>query len=181
MAQAVKQLFPDVLVTIGPFNLYKDSITTLNYREASFTDEELVLIENRMKELIEKDLPYSRKELTKDEAIMLFGDMGEKYKLELLEDIPDSDIISSYTQGDFIDLCRGPHIPSTGKIKAIKLLKSSGAYWRGDEKNKMLKRIYGLSFPQTKSLASILPSLKKQQKGSSKAGKDLDLFLSTMK
>ncbi len=175
MAQAVKQLFPDVLVTIGPSieqGFYYDFD-----RDAPFTDEELSMIENRMKELIAQDLPYSRRELSKQEAIDLFGGMGEKYKLEILSEIPDGETISSYTQGDFIDLCRGPHIPSTGKIKAVKLLKSSGAYWRGDEKNKMLKRIYGISFPSNKELNEYLQFLEEAAKRDHrKLGKDLDLF-----
>lgn len=175
MAQAVKQLFPDVLVTIGPSieqGFYYDFD-----RDAPFTDEELSMIENRMKELIAQDLPYSRRELSKQEAIVLFGGMGEKYKLEILSEIPDGETISSYTQGDFIDLCRGPHIPSTGKIKAVKLLKSSGAYWRGDEKNKMLKRIYGISFPSNKELNEYLQFLEEAAKRDHrKLGKDLDLF-----
>ena len=175
MAQAVKQLYPDVLVTIGPSieqGFYYDFD-----RDAPFTDEELSMIENRMKELIAQDLPYSRRELSKQEAIVLFGGMGEKYKLEILSEIPDGETISSYTQGDFIDLCRGPHIPSTGKIKAVKLLKSSGAYWRGDEKNKMLKRIYGISFPSNKELNEYLQFLEEAAKRDHrKLGKDLDLF-----
>lgn len=175
MAQAVKQLFPDVLVTIGPSieqGFYYDFD-----RDAPFTDEELSMIENRMKELIAQGLPYSRRELSKQEAIDLFGGMGEKYKLEILSEIPDGETISSYTQGDFIDLCRGPHIPSTGKIKAVKLLKSSGAYWRGDEKNKMLKRIYGISFPSNKELNEYLQFLEEAAKRDHrKLGKDLDLF-----
>ncbi|MDD4308985.1 MAG: TGS domain-containing protein, partial [Candidatus Cloacimonetes bacterium] len=141
MAQAVKQLFPDVKVTIGPAieqGFYYDFD-----RDASFTDEELLQIEKRMQELIAQALPYSRAELSKAEAIKLFGDIGESYKLEILEDIPATDIISTYRQGDFTDLCRGPHLSNTSQIKAVKLLKTSGAYWRGDEKNKMLKRIYG--------------------------------------
>lgn len=175
MAQAVKQLYPDVLVTIGPSieqGFYYDFD-----RDTPFTDEELSMIENRMKELIAQDLPYSRRELSKQEAIDLFGGMGEKYKLEILSEIPDGETISSYTQGDFIDLCRGPHIPSTGKIKAVKLLKSSGAYWRGDEKNKMLKRIYGISFPSNKELNEYLQFLEEAAKRDHrKLGKDLDLF-----
>ncbi len=175
MAQAVKQLFPDVLVTIGPAidnGFYYDFD-----REDNFTDEELVAIENKMKELVKADLPYLRKELSKQEANDIFAEMGESYKLELLEAIPDSDTISTYQQGDFIDLCRGPHLPSTGKIKSFKLLKSSGAYWRGDEKNKMLKRIYGISFPTNKELNEYLLFLEEAKKRDHrKIAKDLDLF-----
>lgn len=158
MAQAVKQLYPDVKVTIGPAiesGFYYDFD-----RDKPFTDEELVLIENRMKELSAQDQPYTRTELSKAEAVDIFKTQGEDYKLEILEVIPDTDTISTYRQGDFLDLCRGPHIASTGKIKAIKLLKTSGAYWRGDEKNKMLQRIYGISFPSNKELNEYLAFLE---------------------
>ncbi|GAB1467473.1 threonine--tRNA ligase [Candidatus Cloacimonadota bacterium] len=175
MAQAVKQLYPEVLVTIGPAieqGFYYDFD-----RETPFTDEELLLIEKRMQELSAMALPYARTELSKAEAIKMFADMGETYKLELLDAIPDTDIISSYRQGDFVDLCRGPHLQNTSKIKAIKLLKSSGAYWRGDEKNKMLKRIYGISFPTNKELNEYLVFLEEAAKRDHrKLGKDLDLF-----
>ena len=175
MAQAVKQLYPNVQVTIGPAieqGFYYDFD-----RDEPFNDEDLIKIEERMKELIAQDLPYSRRELSKAEAMDIFRNMGENYKLEILSEIPDSDVISTYTQGDFIDLCRGPHIPSTGKIKAVKLLKSSGAYWRGDEKNKMLKRIYGISFPSNKELNEYLTFLEEAAKRDHrKLGKDLDLF-----
>ncbi len=175
MAQAVKQLYPDVKVTIGPAieqGFYYDFD-----RDQPFTDEELVLIENRMKELSAAGHKYSRRELTKQEALEIFRQMGEDYKLEILADIPDTDTISTYTQGDFIDLCRGPHIGDTSKIKAIKLLKTSGAYWRGDEKNKMLRRIYGISFPSNKELNEYLLFLEEAKKRDHrKLGKDLDLF-----
>ena len=175
MAQAVKQLFPDVKIAIGPAieqGFYYDFD-----RDEPFTEEDLQKIETRMKELSAKALPYYRTELSKAEAIELFSKMDETYKLELLEDIPENEIISSYRQGDFIDLCRGPHLPDTGKIKAIKLLRTSGAYWRGDEKNKMLKRIYGISFPTEKELADYLHFLEEASKRDHrKLGKDLDLF-----
>ena len=175
MAQAVKQLWPEVQVTIGPAieqGFYYDFD-----REEAFTDEDLEQIEARMKELSAQDLPYTRKELSKQEAVEIFGKMGEDYKIEILDEIPDTDIISTYSQGDFIDLCRGPHLPSTGKIKAVKLLKSSGAYWRGDEKNKMLKRIYGISFPSKKELKQYLVFLEEAAKRDHrKLGKDLNLF-----
>jgi len=132
MAQAVKQLFPGVKVTIGPAieqGFYYDFD-----RDEPFSDEDLLKIEERMKELSKADLHYNRKELSKAEAMNIFATMGEDYKLEILSEIPDGDIISTYQQGDFIDLCRGPHISSTAKIKAVKLLKTSGAYWRGDGK-----------------------------------------------
>ena len=175
MAQAVKQLFPSTKLAIGPAieqGFYYDFD-----REESFTDEDLQKIEMKMKELIAQSLPYHRTELSKAEAIELFSEMNETYKLELLEDIPEDEIISSYKQGDFIDLCRGPHLTDTGRIKAIKLLRTSGAYWRGDEKNKMLKRIYGISFPTEKELADYLQFLNEaMQRDHRKLGKDLDLF-----
>ncbi|MFB3844334.1 MAG: threonine--tRNA ligase [Candidatus Cloacimonadaceae bacterium] len=175
MAQAVKQLFPEVKITIGPAieqGFYYDFD-----RDEPFSEEEMAQIENRMRELIAQDLPYTRKELSKQEATKIFAEMGENYKLELLDAIPDDEIISTYTQGDFIDLCRGPHLPSTGKIKAIKLLKTSGAYWRGDEHNKMLQRIYGISFPTEKELKAFLTMLEEAKKRDHrKLGKDLDLF-----
>jgi len=175
MAQAVKQLFPEVKVTIGPSieqGFYYDFD-----RDEPFTDEDLLKIEARMKELSSQNLPYSRKELSKAEAVKIFAEMKEDYKLELLEAIPDGDVISTYQQGDFIDLCRGPHIMHTGKIKAFKLLKTSGAYWRGDEHNKMLKRIYGISFPSNKELTAYLDMLEESKKRDHrKLGKDLDLF-----
>jgi len=175
MAQAVKQLFPGVKVTIGPAieqGFYYDFD-----RDEPFSDEDLLKIEERMKELSKADLHYNRKELSKAEAMNIFATMGEDYKLEILSEIPDGDIISTYQQGDFIDLCRGPHISSTAKIKAVKLLKTSGAYWRGDEKNKMLKRIYGISFPSNKELTEYLDFLEQAAlRDHRKLGKDLDLF-----
>lgn len=175
MAQAVKQLWPEVKVTIGPAieqGFYYDFD-----RDRPFTDDELTLIENKMRELIAADHHYSRRELSKSEAMDVFGKMGEDYKLEILAEIPDTDTISTYTQGDFIDLCRGPHIGSTGKIKSIKLLKTSGAYWRGDEKNKMLRRIYGISFPSNKELNEYLAFLEEaKNRDHRKLAKDLDLF-----
>ena len=175
MAQAVKQLFPDVKVTIGPAieqGFYYDFD-----RDKPFTEEELQQIEDRMVQLSKEALPYSRKELSKAEAIEIFKAQNEDYKIEILNEIPDEDTISTYTQGDFIDLCRGPHIPHTGKIKAVKLLKSSGAYWRGDEKNKMLQRIYGISFPTAKELDQYMEFLRQAAlRDHRKLGKDLDLF-----
>ena len=175
LAQAVKQLYPEVKVTIGPAienGFYYDFD-----REASFTDEELVEIEETMNQLAKKNLEYQRKEVSKKEAYELFEKLGETYKLEILSEIPDDQIISIYTQGDFVDLCRGPHITHTGKIKAVKLVKTSGAYWRGDEKNKMLKRIYGISFPSKKELTTYLAQVEEAKKRDHrKIGKELDLF-----
>ncbi|MDZ4181920.1 MAG: threonine--tRNA ligase [Candidatus Cloacimonadaceae bacterium] len=175
MAQAVKQLYPSVKVTIGPAieqGFYYDFD-----RDEPFSEEDLRAIEARMIDLSKQELTYARRELSKAEAMEIFRAMGEDYKLEILSEIPDTDVISTYQQGDFIDLCRGPHILSTAKIKAIKLLKTSGAYWRGDEKNKMLKRIYGISFPSNKELSEYLLFLEEAAKRDHrKLGKDLDLF-----
>jgi threonyl-tRNA synthetase len=175
MAQAVKQLFPKVKVTIGPAieqGFYYDFD-----RDEPFTEEELAQIEERMRLLSKQNLSYERRELPKAEAMDIFRAMGEDYKLEILDEIPDGETISTYRQGDFLDLCRGPHILDTGKIKAIKLLKTSGAYWRGDEKNKMLKRIYGISFPTGKELEEYLEFLRQAAlRDHRKLGKDLDLF-----
>ncbi|HCX73802.1 MAG TPA: threonine--tRNA ligase [Candidatus Cloacimonas sp.] len=175
MAQAVKELFPDVKVTIGP------AIETGFYydfdKEVPFTDADLEKIENKMIELSKENLEYHRQELPKKEAEQIFRKMGEDYKLEILDEIPDSETISVYKQGNFIDLCRGPHILHTGKIKAIKLLKTSGAYWRGDSNNKMLQRIYGVSFPSKKELRKYLHNLEEAKKRDHrKIGKELDIY-----
>ena len=175
MAQAVQELYPDVKVTIGP------AIETGFYydfdKEIPFTDEDIVKIENKMKELSKQDLKYVRREVSKKEAINIFSEMGEDYKVELLNEIPEGEIISIYTQGNFTDLCKGPHLIDTGKIKAIKLLKTSGAYWRGDARNKMLQRIYGISFPSNKELNKYLHDLEEAKKRDHRRiGKDLDLY-----
>ena len=175
LAQAVRTLFPDVKVTIGP------SIENGFYydfdKEVPFTDDDLQKIEQKMKELAKLKNVYKREELSKQEAIDKFQKMGENYKLELLADIPNDEIISIYTQGDFTDLCRGPHLTDTAKIKSIKLLKTSGAYWRGDAKNKMLQRIYGVSFPSNKELNKYLYNLEEAKKRDHrKLGKELDLY-----
>jgi threonyl-tRNA synthetase len=175
MAQAVQELFPKVKVTIGPAienGFYYDFDT-----EVPFTDADLEKIEAKMIELAKQDLEYTRKELPRNEAMQMFADMGETYKVEILESIPEDEVISTYTQGDFVDLCRGPHIIHTGKIKAVKLLKTSGAYWRGDEKNKMLQRIYGISFPDKKLLKKYLHDLEEAKKRDHRRiAKELDLF-----
>jgi threonyl-tRNA synthetase len=175
MAQTVKELFPDVKVAIGPAieaGFYYDFD-----KEIPFTDDDLEKIEAKMKELSKQNLEYKRKELSKEDAIKLFSKINEDYKVELLEEIPEGEIISLYTQGNFTDLCRGPHIINTGKIKSIKLLKTSGAYWRGDEKNKMLQRIYGISFPSNKELNKYLHDLEEAKKRDHrKLGKELDLY-----
>lgn len=174
MAQAVKTLFPSAKVTIGP--AIEDGFYYDFDFERPFTPEDLGEIEKKIKELIKQNLPISRMELTKEEAIQLFQERDEPYKVELIEGgmIPP---ITAYRQGDFIDLCRGPHLSSTGKIKAIKLLSTGGAYWRGDEKNRMLQRIYGTSFSSLTDLDAHLKKLEEiKKRDHRKLGKELDLF-----
>ena len=174
MAQAVKELYKGVKISIGPTTdngFYYDFDC-----EDSFSLEDMDKVESMMQELIGRDLPIIRKDIPKEEAISLFKERNETYKLELLEDIPD-DVVSVYVQGDFVDLCRGPHLPSTGRLKAFKLTSVAGAYWRGDEKNKMLQRIYGTAFPDSKSLRKHLQRLEEAKKRDHrKLGKSLDLF-----
>ncbi|HBL24985.1 MAG TPA: threonine--tRNA ligase [Deltaproteobacteria bacterium] len=174
MAQAVRDLFPGVKVAIGP------SIETGFYYdfdyEPGFTEEDLAKIEKRMHEIAAMNIPIERKVLKRQDAIAMFSEMGEPYKVELLEALTD-DEVSTYTQGSFTDLCRGPHLPATGKIKAFKLLSLAGAYWRGDERNKMLTRIYGTAFADEKSLKEYLTFLEEVKKRDHRRiGKDLDLF-----
>ncbi len=174
MAQAVRDLYPGVRVAIGP------SIETGFYYdfdyEPGFTEEDLPKIEKRMHELAAEDIPIERKVIKRQDAMAMFKEMGEPYKVELLEAIGD-DEVSTYTQGSFTDLCRGPHLPSTGKIKAFKLLSLAGAYWRGDERNKMLTRIYGTAFADEKALKEYLTFLEEVKKRDHRRiGKDLDLF-----
>ncbi len=175
MAQAVKALFPDARVTIGPAienRFYYDFDI-----DGTFSDEDLEKIETKMRELAKSDFIVNRLELNRNEALKKFNDMSETYKVEIIEQIDEKDTISAYSQDDFIDLCRGPHVPSTGKIKHFKLLSTSGAYWRGDENNTMLQRIYGTVFSSKKGLDEYLHYLEKaKQRDHRKLGKELDLF-----
>ncbi|MBC8382575.1 MAG: threonine--tRNA ligase [Candidatus Cloacimonetes bacterium] len=175
MAQAVKRLFPDVKVAIGPSidqGFYYDFD-----KEIPFTEDDLRLIEEEMQRIVDENFFFERKVLSREEALELFNSLGEKYKIELINDMPEDETISIYVLGDFVDLCRGPHIRSTDKVKAFKLLKFSGAYWRGDEKKKMLQRIYGISFPTQKELDAHLEKLEEAEKRDHrKIGKELDLF-----
>ncbi|MBH49318.1 MAG: threonine--tRNA ligase [Candidatus Marinimicrobia bacterium] len=175
MAQAVKILFPDAKVTIGPAienRFYYDFDV-----ETPFTENDLKLIEQKMHQLSSEKQKVLRMELSKDEAIQLFTDMNEPYKLEIIDQIESEDKISAYQQNLFIDLCRGPHVPHTGKIKYFKLLYSSSAYWRGDENNKVLQRIYGTAFSSKKALKSYLLMLEEAKKRDHrKLGKELELF-----
>lgn len=174
MAMAVQELFPGVKVTIGPAiseGFYYD----FDY-ERPFREEDLKAIEEKMDEIIGKDLPFVRKEMSSRSAIDFFTDLEEEYKVELINDLGDAQV-SLYTQGNFTDLCRGPHIPSTGMIKAFHLTKVAGAYWRGDEKRSMLSRIYGTAFPDRKSLKKYLTRLEEAKKRNHvKLGGQLGLF-----
>lgn len=175
MAQAVKELFPGTRITIGPTienRFYYDFD-----REGSFTEEDLDAIERRMEEIAERDFQVERKVVSREEARRLFEDLDETYKLELIDEMSDDEVITTYTQGDFVDLCRGPHLPSTGMIKHFKLLSIAGAYWRGDESNKMLQRIYGTAFSEEMDLKRYLDLLEEAQKRDHrKLGKELGLF-----
>ena len=174
MAQAVKRLFPEVKFAIGP-SIEKGFYYDFDV-EKPFTDEDKANIEAEMKKIIKEDIEIEKFVLPKEEALNLMD--GQPYKQELIEDLPDGEEISFYKQGDFIDLCAGPHLMKTGKVKAIKILSSSGAYWRGDEKNKMLQRIYAISFPKTSQVEEYLAELEEiRQRDHRKLGKDLELFM----
>ena len=175
MAQAVKRLFPDAKITIGP-SIEKGFYYDFDV-EKPFSEEDLRKIEEEMKKIIKEDLPIERFELPREEAIKLMKEHEEPYKVELIEELPEGEVISFYKQGEYTDLCRGPHLPSTGCVKAIKLLNSSGAYWRGDEHNKMLQRIYGISFPKQSELDEYINMIEEAKKRDHrKLGKELDLF-----
>ena len=175
MAQAVKQLFPDVKLAIGP--AIEDGFYYDFHKPEPFTTEDLELIEGRMSEIIAKDLPFVREEMPREAAVRFFEERGEPFKVEILKGI-DAPTVSLYRQGDFVDLCRGPHVPSTGHIKAFKLLSCSGAYWRGSEKNPMLQRIYGTAWLSREDLGKYLWRLEEAKKRDHrKLGRELDLFV----
>jgi threonyl-tRNA synthetase len=173
MAQAVKELFPSTKLTFGPATesgFYYD----FDY-ERPFTPQDIEQIEKRMAEIVGQDLPFARQEVSKEEAEKVFQEKGESYKVEHLQDLPDR--VSLYSQGSFVDLCEGPHVPSSGKIKAFKLLNVSGTYWRGDARNQVLQRVYGTAFADQKTLDDYLKMLEEARKRDHrKLGKDLDLF-----
>ena len=174
MAQAVKRLFPDVKVAIGP--AIEDGFYYDFAKAEPFAPEDLARIEAAMHDIVKADLPFERREMPRAEAIAFFRERGERFKVEILEGIP-ADRVSLYTQGDFIDLCRGPHVSRTGELKAFKLLSSSGAYWRGDEKNPMLQRIYGTAWLTQEELEQHLWRLEEAKKRDHrKLGRELDLF-----
>ncbi|WP_273430976.1 threonine--tRNA ligase [Chitinibacter tainanensis] len=175
LAYAVKQLFPTAQVTIGPVienGFYYD----FSY-ERPFTPEDLQAIEKKMQELAKKDIPVERYELSRDEAVAYFKGIGEHYKAEIIESIPADQVLSLYREGEFTDLCRGPHVPSTGKLKVFKLMKVAGAYWRGDSKNEMLTRVYGTAWAKKEDMEQYLHMLEEAEKRDHrKIGKQLDLF-----
>jgi threonyl-tRNA synthetase len=175
MAQAVQELFPGAQVTIGPVienGFYYD----FSYKRP-FTPEDLGAIEKRMAEIVKKDLPVERKIMSRDEAVRFFQSIGEKYKAEIIAAIPANEPISLYGQGNWIDLCRGPHVPSTGKLKVFKLMRVAGAYWRGDSKNEMLQRIYGTAWATKEEQDAYLKMLEEAEKRDHRTlGTQLDLF-----
>lgn len=175
LAYAVKDLFPEAQVTIGPVidnGFYYDFAYT-----RPFTPEDLAAIEKRMAELAKKDFPVTREVVSRDEAVKFFTGLGEHYKAELIAAIPQGEDVSLYREGDFVDLCRGPHVPSTGKLKVFKLMKVAGAYWRGDSKNAMLQRIYGTAWAKKEDLDAYLHMLEEAEKRDHrKLGRQLDLF-----
>ena len=176
MAQAIKRLFPNVKLAIGPSideGFYYDFDT-----EKTFNDEDKEKIESEMKKIIKEDLAIERFTLSREEAIKFMEEKGESYKVELINDLPEGEEISFYKQGEFVDLCAGPHLMSTGKVKAIKILNNSGAYWRGSEKNKMLQRVYAISFPKASQLEEHLQLLEEaKQRDHRRIGKNLELFM----
>ena len=175
LAQAAKSLFPSAQVTIGP--VIDDGFYYDFAYDGTFTPEDLQRIEDKMQELVCADHPITRRELPRDEAIAYFQGLGEDYKAKIIADIPAGETLSLYKQGDFEDLCRGPHVPSTGKLKAFKLTKLAGAYWRGDARNAMLQRIYGTAWMDKKALADYLFRIEEAEKRDHrKLGKTLDLF-----
>jgi len=175
LAQAVKQLYPDAQVTIGP--VIEDGFYYDFSYPPGFSEADLEKIEKKMEELAKQDFPVSRSVMSRDDAVKFFRDMGEEYKAKIIADIPANEELSLYQQADFIDLCRGPHVPSTGKLKAFKLMKLAGAYWRGDSKNEMLQRVYGTAWINKKDLKDYLHRLEEAEKRDHRRlGKQLNLF-----
>ena len=176
MAQAIKRLYKDIKLTIGPSienGFYYDFDT-----EKHFSEEDFEKIEEEMKKIIKEDLPIEKYTLPREEAIKFMEEQEEPYKVELIEELPEGEEISFYKQGEFVDLCAGPHLMSTGKVKIVKLLSASGAYWRGNENNKMLQRVYGISFPKKTQLEEYLHLLEEaKERDHRKIGKELDIFM----
>jgi len=175
LAYAVKELFPEAQVTIGP--VIEDGFYYDFAYKRPFTPEDLAAIEKRMQELAKRDLPVTREEWDRDAAARFFESIGERYKAEIIRDIPAGETISLYREGDFVDLCRGPHVPSTGKLKVFKLMKVAGAYWRGDSRNEMLQRIYGTAWAKKEDLDAYLHRLEEaERRDHRRLAKQLDLF-----
>jgi threonyl-tRNA synthetase len=174
MAQAVKEIFPETKLAIGP--AIEDGFYYDFDRGKAFTPEDLGRIEDKMREIAQRNLPLHREELSKEEAWKLFEQAGETYKMELIREL-DGEKISCYRQGSFVDLCRGPHVASTGRVKVFKLLSLAGAYWRGDERNPMLQRIYGTAYETEEDLKAHLARLEEiARRDHRKLGRELDLF-----
>ncbi len=175
LAMATQQIFPSAQVTIGP--VIEDGFFYDFAFERAFTPDDLILIEKRMSELAKEALPITRSIMSRNEAVKLFEEKGEKYKVEIIQDIPGDQDLSFYQQGDFVDLCRGPHVPSTAHIKAFKLTKVAGAYWRGDSNNEMLQRIYGTAWPNKKALKAYVHRIEEAEKRDHrKISKKLDFY-----
>jgi len=175
LAQATQQLYPDAQVTIGPV-IDKGFYYDFAYKEG-FAEQDLAKIEKKMNAIVKQNLPIERIEMPRNDAIDLFKSKGEGYKAEIIADIPEDEVLSLYKQGDFIDLCRGPHVPSTSKLKAFKLMSLAGAYWRGDSSNEMLQRVYGTAWENKADLEDYLHKLEEAQKRDHrKIGKTQDLF-----
>jgi len=175
LAQAVQALFPDAQVTIGP--VIEDGFYYDFAYKRPFTPEDLAAIEAKMTELASASLPVHRREMPRDDAVQFFKNLGEHYKAEIIASIPSNEAISLYGQGEWVDLCRGPHVPNTGKLKVFKLMKVAGAYWRGDSRNEMLQRIYGTAWTQEKDLKDYLHRLEEAEKRDHRRiGRELDFF-----
>ena len=175
MAQAIKRLYPDVKLGIGP--VIEDGFYYDVDLPESLTPEDLPEIEREMQNIVKEDLPIERQVVSREEAIQLYEEVGDPYKLELIRELPDDAVITIYRQGEFFDLCRGPHLPSTGRIKAFKLLSIAGAYWRGDSDNQMLQRLYGTAWPKKSELDAYLKRLEEAKKRDHrKLGKQLGIF-----
>ena len=175
MAQAIKRLWPEAKLAIGP--AIKDGFYYDVDLDHKITDDDLKKIQKEMKKIINANYPLEKSILSRDKALELMRQKGEDYKVELINDLPSDEEISFYTQGEFTDLCAGPHVESTGKIKAIKLMSVAGAYWRGNEKNKMLQRVYGTAFPSQEELQEYIDRIEEAKKRDHrKIGKEMDLF-----
>jgi threonyl-tRNA synthetase len=175
LAQAVKALFPKAQVTIGP--VIEDGFYYDFACDDHFSPEDLALIETKMQQLVKADLAVHKKVLSREEAIKIFSEMGENYKVQIIQEIPADQTLTAYQQGDFIDLCRGPHVARTGQLGAFKLTKVSGAYWRGDSNNEMLQRVYGTAWADQKSLKEYLHRLEEAERRDHRLiAKKMDLF-----